>query len=481
MSKNIILATGMPQLNTLFRHEKFASYHVKETVTNREELMRAIDRNQQDLHIVLVSDALPGKSIMTQLLVNIRMTHNHVRIIYLTADVNKNDERRMNRLSTLVMVGIYDIIASSKMTPLLIAKSLSRQNTREDIEWVTRYIDKSESQGTPQQTIEVTVEEEVKNKQRSMDGLENVFLFSSIKPGTGKSFISSNIAAMIAKYGKKRADGSPPRVALIDSDLQNLSLGTLLQLEDPRYNLKTVMDRIRTILDKKGNEINNPALVHDTKAFIKSSFLPYSRISNLEALVGSQLTMDQIEGIKADEFVYLINTIKDEYDVIIVDSNSSLAHVSTIPLLAMSRSSYYILNLDFNNVRNNSRYQSVLDEMGVLPRVKYILNENLTNEMVRKQGGEEELIFLEEHVRDNGFDLVGSVPLIDKPVFLNHIYEGMPIALDEQAYTLEARIGLAKIASDIWEIDKLPYMEDQLAREIERENAGKKKGLFGRK
>ena len=40
-------------------------------------------------------------------------------------------------------------------------------------------------------------------------------------------------------------------------------------------------------------------------------------------------------------------------DVVIIDSNSSLVHVSTIPLLQLCSKVFYVLNLDFNNIRNN--------------------------------------------------------------------------------------------------------------------------------
>lgn len=480
MQKNIILATGMPGLNKIFTKEPFSRFVVKETITRREEVLAAVDRNQHDVDVILVTDALPGNIIMTQLLVDLRMDYRDVRIVYLTADVNKHDERRMNSLGMLARVGIYDIVTSSKMNPKLVYHSLIDRKDKDAVDWIFRYINKTETQSAPQETIQLAADEGNKQHDETKHGMENVFLFSSIKPGTGKSFVASNVATMIAKYGKRREDGQPPRVALIDSDLQNLSLGTLLQIENEKYNLKTVMDKIRLVLDDRGREIDNPALVHDVQAFIKSSFLPYSRANNLEALVGSQLTMDQIEDIKSSEFIYLLESIKDQYDVIIVDSNSSLAHVSTVPLLVMATTSYYILNLDFNNIRNNSRYQKILDDMGVLSRVKYILNENLTNEQVKERGGDEQLIFTEEHVRENGFELAGSIPLIDKPVFLNRIYEGSPVALSDELYTLEARVEIARLANQIWEVEKLPYMEDQLKREEERKNDGKKRGFFGR-
>lgn len=70
--------------------------------------------------------------------------------------------------------------------------------------------------------------------------------------------------------------------------------------------------------------------------------------------------------------------------------------------------------------------------------------------------------------------------MIEKPTFLNRIFLGEPIVLDDQPHTLEARVALAQIADQVWGIDKLPYLEDQLAKQRES-NQTKRKGLFSKK
>lgn len=128
-------------------------------------------------------------------------------------------------------------------------------------------------------------------------------------------------------------------------------------------------------------------------------------MQNLEALVGSQLTMSEIEDIKPFHYIYLIEAIVDEYDVIIIDTNSSLAHVTTYPLLRLSNTAYYIINLDFNNVRNNARYKETLKDLDVLDRVKYILNEDIEETGASNENEGEKLIFTSEHLSQTGFDV----------------------------------------------------------------------------
>lgn len=478
--ENVLLATGMPNIETVFEHPRFLSdYHVLEVVQKRADVLSTILKYKEHLDIVIITDLLPGKGLMLRLLMEIKKKNPDLRVVYLTADVSPNDDKRLNNLGTLVFMDIFDIVTSKTITPKLIFQTLKNPATEDNVEWITRFMNKQEHH-TSKDVIEVTVEEEEDGTKEEVKGLPNVHTFSSIKPGTGKSFVSANIAATIAKYGAKREDGQPPKVAVIDGDLQNLSLGTLLQIESQEYNLKTVMDKIRTVIDEDGVVVDDPSRIREVNMFIKKAFIPYSHVKNLEALVGSQLDMRQIEDITAYEFMYLVQSIYEDYDVVIMDSNSSLSHVSTLPLLTMATSSYYILNLDFNNIRNNSRYQKTLASVGILDRVKYILNENITNESLKRSGSEEKLIYTEEHVEGSGFELAGTIPMVSKPVFLNHIYEGKPIALDDETCTLEARLSLAEIANDIWKIDKLDYLRTQFKKEKEREleRLKPKKSLF---
>lgn len=299
--------------------------------------------------------------------------------------------------------------------------------------------------------------------------VDNLSIISSIKPGTGKSFLSVNVACAIARYGKKTKDGRPPRVALIEGDLQNLSIGTLLQLEDSKKNLKSVMNKISEIVTKEGDFVGNPYQVESVNSYIKSSFLPYGKLKNLECLVGSQLSFEEIEDIVPYYYVYLVEAIAMDFDVVIVDTNSALTHVTTFPLLQMAKNCFYILNLDFNNIRNNTRYRETLRSIGVLDKVKYVLNEDITKDVLKNK--KEDLIYTADHLHQSGFDLVGKIPLIDKVIFLNRLYNGTPVVLDEgNPYTKDAKHELLKVANEIYPIEG--FREDNKKKEEGR------KGFF---
>ena len=476
MRNNVLLATGYKQLDE--KVTKFQGYQFIGQVNYRRELLASVKNLNPDM--VLVSDMLSGTEDLTDILSRIKMEKPSIRILYMTVAPNANDVPRVMALGSLVLAGIYPFLIDKTVTPKQIQYAMENPVHREDVEFLLKYHKKASEKNNSL----FELEEELEQDDVEEDGYKNVFNISSIKPGTGKSFISVNLSTMVAKYGKKK-DGKSPRVALVEADLQNLSLGTLLSIEDDKYNLKTAMDKIATIVNDKGELSDDVEKVESVNRFVLECFRPYLKVKNLFVLTGSKLTMEEIENIQPFQYIYLVELIADEFDIVFIDTNSSLAHVTTYPLLRLATKTYYVLNLDFNNVRNNTRYKTTLENLDILHKVEYILNEDYVPEYMKMYGVEEpeELVFTAEHVRDSDFNLAGTLPMIPKSVFLNRLYSAEPIVLDETGapYTLLPRLEFARIANQIWEIDNLEWLEKEYEKQKEEFADGKKrKGFFSR-
>lgn len=474
MSKKILMATGQENLDKLV--SRFEGYDVIGSLSYRKELEEACAFYNPE--IVLVTEGLTGHEPLFEILIKIKQRHPDIRLIYLAGEVDLRDTDRVNKLGMLVLGGIYDISHEASITVSYLKDLLDRPKTEEQMAYLTKHL-KTKAHKEPS-VVQIEVpDEELEDTEEQ--GYKNVFVVSSIKPGTGKSFISTNIATAIAKYGKKKANGERPRVALIEADLQNLSVGTLLGIEDDRKNLKSVMEKISKIITSDGELIQDMEKIAEVDGYIKSCFKPYYQIKNLEALVGSQLSMSEIEDINPLYYVYLIESILKDFDVIVIDSNSSLAHITTYPLLRLAHTCYYVLNLDFNNVRNNARYKETLHTLGILDRVKYILNEDIVDvddEKLLNGTALEELIFTAEHLDPKDFPFEARIPEIPKAVFLNRLYEGIPIVLDNNDYTLKARYEITKIANQIWDMENIHDLEKQVDVKFGKKDT--KSGWFGR-
>lgn len=472
--KKILVATGQQNVDDVIA--KFNNYEVVSSVEYKSELQEACAFFQPE--ILIIAEALAGHESLMQVMLQLVKDFPNLRIVYLAGHVDMRDEQKVNALGILVMAGVYDIIHERKITVPMLKNILDNPKDAESMAYLTRKLKESTSKSSKDNLIEIEVPEDENPEEE--DIYKNLHVVSSIKPGTGKSFLSTNIATAVANFGVETKDGKKPRVALIEADLQNLSVGTLLQIEDDKKNLKTVMEKISTIVGD-GGLLGSVQQTDEVNNFIKQCFKPYYRVKNLEALVGSQLTFSEIESVKPFFYIYLLDVIAKDYDVIIVDSNSSLSHVTTFPLLQMAKSCYYVLNLDFNNVRNNARYKDILKEMGISDKVKYVLNEDIVNNSADSiaSGTEvEELIFTAEHLDDSDFKLEARVPMLPKTVFLNRLYEGTPVVLDDNKYTLKARYELLKVANQVWPIKNFKEIEEEYHNV--KNGAKKKKSFFNK-
>lgn len=473
--KRVLLATGHDQLDSFIK--KFDGYTIEHAIYKKSELLEAVQFFQPDM--LVVSDYLTGPEMLIGIIIECKQKNPDLEVIYITAKVNPNDATRTNQLASLVMVGVYPVLVDGALSPSRVNYFMDNPPKREEVDFLLQYYRKAEKK--KEELFEVEFEEtEVQDLEE--DGYPNVFMISSIKPGSGKSFASVNIAMTIAKYGKKK-DGKPPRVALIEADLQNLSLGTLLGFkDDAERNIKTAMEAISAIITEDHELIDDRKKIDEVDEFVLSCFKPQYEVRNLEALVGSQLRMEELDNIEAIHYSYLIDLAADVYDVVIIDSNSSLAHTTTFPVLQLSNRAYYIINLDFNNIRNNVRYKHTLKGLGVLDKVYYILNEDYNVDYLRMYNLEEpeELEFTAEHVKESGFDIRGRIPVIPKSVFLNRLFDSAPICLDNEPYTVLPRLEIAKIANEMWPIDNLEFLQKEWDKQLEKLYGTRRRGLFRR-
>lgn len=462
--QELLIATGQEAINKALK--SFEDYEYVGEVEDKDVLEEVALSLNPD--ILVVGDALGGSSDLSipSLILSIYQKNKDIRIIYLTT-TKLTEEAKVGSLALLVTSGIYDVIYNRRLNYEVMKEILDNPKKKEDTD-IQRIISTSNRITKKSKTeVDFYIPEEVQRKELDDGSYKNVSVISSIKPGTGKSFVSTNVATAIAEYGENTEEGKRPKVALIEADLQNLSIGTLLQIEDNRRNIKTAMESIAKIITPEGGLIEDIDLIEETDATVKSSFLPYRDLANLRALVGSQLSYEDVVGIKGIHFAYLIDSIVDYFDVIVIDSNSSLSHSTTSTLLQKASSCFYVINLDFNNVRNNVRYKDTLKDIGIDHKVKYVLNEDVTNPL----GDEiEELEFGVEHLVETGFDFVAKIPLIPKTVFLNRLFAGTPIVLDELEYTHEAKYELLKVANEIYPIKGFEDMDKEVV---------KKRRLFG--
>lgn len=450
----ILMASGIPELDELVC--KLENCEVIGSVLKRHDLY--VDIGNKNPQIVIISDLLSGDDNLINMLTILKKEYTYTRFIYLAGQLNTRDQERIDDLGKLVLNGIYDICISKEMNLELIDTLIKNPKTEDSVSYLAQNI-LNNTEITEKFDLPISGLAQAKNIGKNY--IENVFVFTSVKPGTGKSFLSVNTACAIAKYGKKKEDGEKPRVVLVEADLQTLSIGTILNIkEDKKKNMKTAMQAISTIFDR-GNLVSDDNDCNAVNEIISRCLTTYQELDNLDVLAGSTLTPEEIDSLKIspEYYIYLLEVLKRKYDVVIIDTNSSMFHITTYPLLQKAERCFYIINLDINNIRNNLRYLGVLNKLHLTEKISWILNENIENNKTFKEHGTsvEKLYFTADELeKQYNMKLIARIPAISKTVFLNRIYAGTPIVLDNDSvkYTEDARNALLDLANKIWDIDK---------------------------
>ncbi|MEG1301227.1 MAG: hypothetical protein RSC93_11040 [Erysipelotrichaceae bacterium] len=451
--EGILLAVGQQKLVDLFsKSSQLKNYNVLGNIRNKDELIEGIKKYQPD--ILLVAEGLPSQSGIdtNNLLLSIKQMFPRLRIVFLSGKIDKTDTYNINRLGRLVDSGIYDIYHDSSMSSTILAGLLDNKKTYADVSYMLHF---KNLQGD----TNFDYMEDAPSGKVGM-GYGNISVFSSIKPGTGKSFISTNVAAGIAKYGRPLANGKRPVVAIIEGDLQTLSVGTLLQLEDRERNLNKALKKVGEVINENGEIFGTSEQIESVKRFVRGCFLKCYQVDNLYALVGTQLSLNELNHINPYQYYYLVELMVDQFDVIIVDMNSSLEHKTTGSLLDLARNCYYILDLDFNNVSNNIRYRNELANLGVLDKVNYILNKDIPKDM--ENNFAEKLEYNADNLNASGFSLVAKVPMVDTTVVYNRVKQGIPLVLDKTEMTLAARQELLIVSDQIWSCDVMYDLKQEM-------------------
>ena len=117
----------------------------------------------------------------------------------------------------------------------------------------------------------------------------NVVIFSSFNPGSGKTYVSSNMAAALSIKGS--------RVILVDGDLRHASLSKMVG--SPKKGLSNYLS---------GEDIRLESLIVKPEGYDKLFVLPVGTIPP-----------NPSELVAGEKFAQTINSLKAEYDYVIID------------------------------------------------------------------------------------------------------------------------------------------------------------------
>lgn len=310
----------------------------------------------------------------------------------------------------------------------------------------------------PEPTV-ITAPSEEKPQAQDDPITNNLFMISSPKAGSGKSFVSSNLAYMLALYGKRR-EGKRPSVLLLDGDLQNLSVTNLLGISDDVYNLKNVLEAISNIVSDDGVVTGTPQQQEEIFDIIAKSCLQVSdRCDNLFAMVSPTFPLADREKVSPYHYYYLVQILTDMFDIVLVDSNSSTEHKTTGPTMQVAREIFMVVTADYEGVRVAQKAMDDLATLRVEDKTAFVLNKCITK--AQRAHSTEKTVFNPDKYLQNR-RIAARIPYVDQVLQYNRLYEKKPLVLDKTPDTLLARIAFTRLAKNIWPMDNMSDLEAEV-------------------
>lgn len=197
------------------------------------------------------------------------------------------------------------------------------------------------------QEKKVALQQEAPQKKVRKSELGQVYTVFSTKGGVGKTFVSINLAASLAKNQEKR-------VVLVDLDLDFGNAALALNLY-PKFTISDIVDDIR----------------HIDSDLIESYLVPHeSGIKVLPANLQQQMN----EFINADHIRIIIEALRESFDYVIIDMPARFFE-TIMPALALADHLLVITTPEISSVRNIKALLVTLKELNFpQSKIRIILN-----------------------------------------------------------------------------------------------------------
>lgn len=430
-----------------------SDYSVINVCNRKERLEKAVLFSTTTPDLLFVVEGIEGNGRTTDILVRIKQANPMLRIIYCIGSDISNDYV-LRSLISLVEAGICDIYHGNSLSQRVVSDLINNPKSKNDMNYLYTALSNNQARN---KITDTSYEEPQEDMPVVKD---NLFVFSSVKPGSGKSFVSVNTAAAIAMYGRPKHGGTAPRICLVEGDLQTLSIGTVLGISNPTFNLKEALRQASRVVTPEGAIYADGTTQGEVNNFLLSCCLSVPDIPNLYALTGSNMTLVDLNQINSFQYFYILDILCELFDVVLVDANSSLEHKTTGPLLQMAKEVFLIMSPDYISAAINQRFYRELKKIKVAEKTTYVINQYLTESQMKSLRVQPEY---EQESVISPFHPEFKIPFVDPVIAYNHMYSHTPLMADKSFATIQSRLEIAKIANKIWTVDCFKEFESEIA------------------
>lgn len=290
--KKIITALGNPNLS-----EKIKKYKNIEILTKdiqyQEGIFEVLEK-EKNIDFLILSENLLGKNKIENLIKKIKEKNNKLKIILVMENKNENIE------NILYFNGVNKIFYNNEKI-INIIKYIENKNEeknteiKNELENLKQLLIKNNIYLEDEKEIKENKKEKVINKKIKKENTKVISIAGT--GGIGKSIITLNLANILKENNQK--------ILIIDFDILNKSLHTILGVNEYSKKIKNKL--------QKNNLINN-------KINIKELIININK--KVDLISGINLIFDSKYKISSEKIKFIIEELKEYYDLIIIDTSS---------------------------------------------------------------------------------------------------------------------------------------------------------------
>lgn len=344
--KKIITALGNPNLS-----EKIKKYKNIEILTKdiqyQEGIFEVLEK-EKNIDFLILSENLLGKNKIENLIKKIKEKNNKLKIILVMENKNENIE------NILYFNGVNKIFYNNEKI-INIIKYIENKNEeknteiKNELENLKKLLIKNNIYLEDEKEIKENNKEKVINKKIKKENTKVISIAGT--GGIGKSIITLNLANILKENNQK--------ILIIDFDILNKSLHTILGVNEYSKKIKNKL--------QKNNLINN-------KINIKELIIKINK--KVDLISGINLIFDSKYKISSEKIKFIIEELKEYYDLIIIDTSSECFFDYTKNILKESDIILFLLEANLVEIKKAKNLLKIYNKNWKIKeeKIKLIIN-----------------------------------------------------------------------------------------------------------
>ena len=344
--KKIITALGNQNLS-----EKIKKYKNIEILTKdiqyQEGIFEVLEK-EKNIDFLILSENLLGKNKIENLIKKIKEKNNKLKIILVMENKNENIE------NILYFNGVNKIFYNNEKI-INIIKYIENKNEeknteiKNELENLKKLLIKNNIYLEDEKEIKENNKEKVINKKIKKENTKVISIAGT--GGIGKSIITLNLANILKENNQK--------ILIIDFDILNKRLHTILGVNEYSKKIKNKL--------QKNNLINN-------KINIKELIIKINK--KVDLISGINLIFDSKYKISSEKIKFIIEELKEYYDLIIIDTSSECFFDYTKNILKESDIILFLLEANLVEIKKAKNLLKIYNKNWKIKeeKIKLIIN-----------------------------------------------------------------------------------------------------------